>query len=608
MSAITEGANNSNTDSMDQIVDKKEDSSSSEITLLNVSMKLLEERSKLLQSLENKILPVITKLMSTNDKLVPELLPIQTWMVDQLKHGKVELPGSSVNDTSLTGWLEKKGGAMGRKWQRRWCKLWGQELSYYAEDNGLRLKGQLDLNGCTCKSIGEDKDGNFLFEVMAGDNKKVKKTAEMRFQTSEKRKYCFRVNTEDSMDLWMNAIMHATFHPHINRGLMFRDLFLNFENSKYKSMGRKMAYFNSIREISLASNDAPVVVPCDWLHQQMIRLNSTKKVERDQEEHEHLGENRDVAKSLDQVYKDLKRDKITLNGETYICPEGSKILDVLYNLIMDNRKAPEGVDSATNPVRHAQDARDAIAYARTILLGSVRTVCGGEAYDAVTFMFHDTELVMICPDSSLTYPLKLTVKSVNPFGEEDTFSFEATNKALSLVNSSPARSSSRDASSLDRVRRKQLVRSKTSRKSHFTQLHDKWVTSPKKNKSLGPKLKSAPVLRGGSETSRQAKPFALKDVDEATIWPVVTIEAVSTFKIMSLDPQDEVDFEPYAFVKATFQRQFVWGRHTFLKPASVILVVTDNINKKADNDRAARLKNHNSWANTNGEDPERGNE
>ena len=50
------------------------------------------------------------------------------------KNGKVELPGSSVNDTRLTGWLEK-GGAMGRKWQRRWCKLWGQELYYYAEDN-----------------------------------------------------------------------------------------------------------------------------------------------------------------------------------------------------------------------------------------------------------------------------------------------------------------------------------------------------------------------------------------------------------------------------------------------------------------------------------------
>ena len=66
----------------------------------------------------------------------------------------------------------------------------------------------------------------------------------------------------------------------------------------------------------------------------MIRLNRTKSVERDQEEHEHLSENRDVAKSLDQVYKDLKRDKINLNGEKFVCPEGSKILDILYNLII----------------------------------------------------------------------------------------------------------------------------------------------------------------------------------------------------------------------------------------------------------------------------------
>ena len=165
---------------------KKNVENESEITLLNVSMKLLEERSTLLQSLEKTILPVITKLMTTNEKLEQDLLPIQTWMVDQLKNGKVELPGSSVNDTRLTGWLEKKGGAMGRKWQRRWCKLWGQELYYYAEDNGLRLKGQLDLNGCTCESNGEDKDGNFLFVVKANDNKTIKKSSSMKFQTREK--------------------------------------------------------------------------------------------------------------------------------------------------------------------------------------------------------------------------------------------------------------------------------------------------------------------------------------------------------------------------------------------------------------------------------------
>ena len=90
------------------------DEAHSEVTLLNV-MKLLEERSTLLQSLETNVLPTITKLMSTNEKLVEDLLPIQTWIIDHLKHGRVELPGSSVNDTRLTGWLEKKGGAIGTK-------------------------------------------------------------------------------------------------------------------------------------------------------------------------------------------------------------------------------------------------------------------------------------------------------------------------------------------------------------------------------------------------------------------------------------------------------------------------------------------------------------
>ena len=579
---------------------KKNVENESEITLLNVSMKLLEERSTLLQSLEKTILPVITKLMTTNEKLEQDLLPIQTWMVDQLKNGKVELPGSSVNDTRLTGWLEKKGGAMGRKWQRRWCKLWGQELYYYAEDNGLRLKGQLDLNGCTCESNGEDKDGNFLFVVKANDNKTIKKSSSMKFQTREKKKYSFRANSEDNMKLWIDAIKRVSFHPDISRDIEYRNLFLDFKNSKYKSMGRKSAYLNAVREISTSSHHTPIVVPCDWLHQQMIRLNRTKSVERDQEEHEHLSENRDVAKSLDQVYKDLKRDKINLNGEKFVCPEGSKILDILYNLIMDNRTGPKGIDSTTNPMRHAQDARDAIAFARTILLGSVRTVCGGEAYDAVSFMFHDTELVMICPDPTQTHPLKLTVQRPDPFAEQDTFSLETPNKVFGLLevrdgNGSPIASSD-GLRSLKRSQTMQPSRNESGgRKSHYSQLHEKWASSPKK-KSLGGKSKTAPnlLIRSGSDVGT-GNTFALKGVNSATTWPEVIIEAESTFKIMSMDPEDEVDFEPYAFVKATFRRKFVWGRHTYLKPASVILIVTDNVNKKK-NERKLRMKNHNSWS------------
>ena len=58
--------------------------------------------------------------------------------------------------------------------------------------------------------------------------------------------------------------------------------------------------------------------------------------------------------------------------------------------------------------------------------------------------------------------------------------------------------------------------------------------------------------------------------------------------------EDDIDMEPYAFVKATFKRKFVWGRHTYLKPACVMLVVKDNVNKD-DIQEKSRMKNHNSW-------------
>ncbi len=68
------------------------------------------------------------------------------------------------------------------------------------------------------------------------------------------------------------------------------------------------------------------------------------------------------------------------------------------------------------------------------MLGSVRTVYGGEAYDAVTFMFHDAELVIVCPDPAKTFPLKLTVAHPNPFEEDhDSFSLETRNKVFNTV-------------------------------------------------------------------------------------------------------------------------------------------------------------------------------
>ena len=310
-------------------------------------------------------------------------------------------------------------------------------------------------------------------------------------------------------------------------------------------MGRKLAYLNAIREISVASHHTPVVVPCDWLHQQMIKQSRTKTIERGQEEHEHLGENRDVAKSMDQVYKDLKRDKLILNGEEFTCPDGNNILNILYHSIMENRDIKSSLEVTPSTTTHAQDARDAIAFARTILLGSVRTVCGGEAYDAVTFMFHDTDFVMICPDATQTYPLKLTVNRRNSLDEEDSF-FERSSKAFGLLNLRSRKSGGSSTSDLKSSLKKcNSVNSMTrnGRKSHYSQLHEKWTTSPKRSKGLNGKTsQSSPnILKGGSGLSTHREQIQNKEA-QGTIWPEVTIEAESTFKIMALDPEDTLIF------------------------------------------------------------------
>ena len=140
--------------------------------------------------------------------------------------------------------------------------------------------------------------------------------------------------------------------------------------------------------------------------------------------------------NMDQVRKDMPRDNLRINGRTFTHTQGDTAVELLTNEILafvrrskagsrvveyhspqkssktsqDSGSSEAGSDSTTSReivAKHAEAT--ALVFARRILLGSTRTVSGGDAYDAVEWLFGNTDAgVMICLDPSHTDPVSIS--------------------------------------------------------------------------------------------------------------------------------------------------------------------------------------------------------
>jgi hypothetical protein len=142
--------------------------------LLKTSMHLIDEKDKYLQAVENMLLPLLDSLLSSgvSGPYQQQVKDAHRWALSQFVGGGVSLQGASRYDVRLCGWLGKLGRS-GTKNQRRWCELSGQTLSYFADekDEGLQLRGCLDLQGVLCRPLPPTKNGVCSFELAAGGGK-----------------------------------------------------------------------------------------------------------------------------------------------------------------------------------------------------------------------------------------------------------------------------------------------------------------------------------------------------------------------------------------------------------------------------------------------------
>jgi len=114
-----------------------------------------------------------------------------------------------------------------------------------------------------------------------------------------------------------------------------------------------------------------------------------------------------INSGLEQLWRDLTRDKIRINEELFKGDNGhgpEKVLGALTRNILAVSR------SDSKYYRYAIPESKAVAYARDILLSINRTRSGGDSYFCIDTLSSNSDLVVLVPSSREADPLSITVE------------------------------------------------------------------------------------------------------------------------------------------------------------------------------------------------------
>lgn len=122
-----------------------------------------------------------------------------------------------------------------------------------------------------------------------------------------------------------------------------------------------------------------------------------------------------VSTGIAQLWKDMARDSITINGELYKGDAGhgpERIVGGLTRCIVSHdRSAPQNASSgAAYRRKFGITEAQAVSYARDVLLACNRTRSGGDSYYCVDHLCSNPDLVVLCPSTAEAEPLKIVVR------------------------------------------------------------------------------------------------------------------------------------------------------------------------------------------------------
>lgn len=362
--------------------------------------------------------------------------------------------------SSIKGWLAKRGQGFGKKLsivQIRWAVLDPPNLLYYVDESQTTLKGILYLDRCkftregpwfTLFNSNTNDDGDWINPL----NK-----SKMKYTWGIPRDRYRGGDADKLLDMWNTSITSAMKASRALRKLLA--LQKSFSGAK-----NLVAYYDHLQTLSRwtdgQSSSWQFKIPISWLRNHKhdaelvlqdemrscpaIDSSSGKSANFDrrrmstqtlnevelQDLHSQLGYVQDKRKirysvtNMRQVRKDMPRDSMVINGARHVGVSGDRAVGLVFQCIL--RVIANSHDESTlsrmrllrgGSVRglSADDRLRALRLARRVVLGSSRTISGGETWDAADFLCRNRRVAHMVPRSETASPINIVVK---PYSEE----------------------------------------------------------------------------------------------------------------------------------------------------------------------------------------------
>jgi hypothetical protein len=315
----------------------------------------------------------------------------------------------------------------------------------------LRKDIPLEAATCTCRAVKfHEKARNLtptgaIFELAAGNQKRL-----------------WMAKTRADRQLWMQTITNAMVGGSVTRGDSFMDhngVVLEWgaraSTTALSNDPRSPYYKNDLRKFRAVQSalknaksrqdylaglkllvDQPLKVPVKWVAKQQqqqekslgVSSNHTPSGDRgvggggagagggDAGDGGVAFKEETVDLSLDQLWRDMQRDSVTINGELFRGDAGhgpERIVGALVRQILGVGLDRPQSSAPVSRHHHRSDVQEsqALAYARDILLSGNRTRSGGDAYFCVSQLCQSSDLVVIVPNSAAEpEPIVIDVK------------------------------------------------------------------------------------------------------------------------------------------------------------------------------------------------------
>lgn len=322
------------------------------------------------------------------------------------------------------GSLKKASQVMNGVWKVKYVEVRRGMFSYYEKNTVsstdddrqgellLRKNIPLEASICTCRAVKlHQKALNFspggaIFELASSNSSTIRRL--------------WMATSREERQAWIQAINNAMVGGSVTRGdaeVDHRGLVRTISGrSPFKVDLRKYTkcqaairsartateYLGVMRELL----DQPLNVPIKWIAKQGSLLADSSTGHGNSNGNAFQEET--VELSIDQLWRDLQRDSVCVNGEVLRGDNGhgpERILGALTRCLLQvGQNQDNGVGLPSN-LRESK----ALRYARDILLAGNRTRTGGDSYYSVNALCGHGELVVVVPSGVEVEPVKIQV-------------------------------------------------------------------------------------------------------------------------------------------------------------------------------------------------------